>query len=195
MANLAELVHSKLDALTASLCASSLTQVSSQPQLGPDVHDPHPGSTAGYHHQLQALGGPDRTPVFPPTAPPSASQGVRVPSVEHSGSTSVPPPEAAPGASSHPSAAYDNCPPPPGFGVPPSQPSTLGWVLSDPPPSRSAPVHPQSRRIATPRVNFCRVTLRPLTWRTSYTRSVGSLVWLQTLRALHAAGLRPGSAS
>ena len=70
VATLAEFVHSRLDALTASLCQPSLTQVSSQPRLGPDVCDPHPGSTAGYHHQSQALGGPDRTPVAPPTAPP-----------------------------------------------------------------------------------------------------------------------------
>ena len=139
VANLAELVHSKLDALTASLCAPSLPQVSSQPRLGPDVRDPHPDSTAGYHHQLQALGGPNRTLVVPPTAPPSASRGVRAPSVEQSGSTSAPPPEAATGVTPHPSAAYDNRPPPPGFGVPPSQPSTSGWVPSGPPPPCSAP--------------------------------------------------------
>ena len=38
-----------------------------------DVHDPHPGSTAGHNYQLQALGGPDRTPVVPSSAPPSVS--------------------------------------------------------------------------------------------------------------------------
>ena len=59
--NLAELVHSKLDALTASLCSPSLTQVSSRPRLGPDVRDPQPGLTAGFRHMFQALGGPDRT--------------------------------------------------------------------------------------------------------------------------------------
>ena len=29
----------------------SLPQVASQARLEPDVLDPHPGSTAGYHHQ------------------------------------------------------------------------------------------------------------------------------------------------
>ena len=139
VANLAEFVHSKLDALTSSLRTPSLTQVSSQPWLGPDVRDRHPGSTTGCHHQLQALGGPDRTPVVPPTAPPSVSQGVRAPSVEQSGSAFAPPPEAAPGAALHPSVAYANRLPPPSFEVPLSQPSTSGWVPSGPLPSRSAP--------------------------------------------------------
>ena len=130
VATLAEFVHSRLDALTASLCHPSLTQVSSQPRLGPDVRNPHPGSTADYHHQSQALGGPDRTPAVLPTAPPSVSEGVRAPPMEQSGSAS-----AAPG----PSATSANRPPPPGFEVPPSQPSTSGWVQSRPPPSRSAP--------------------------------------------------------
>ena len=137
--NLAELVHSKLDALTASLCSPSLTQVSSQPRLGPDVRDPQPGLTAGFRHMFQALGGPDRTPAAPPTAPPSIVQDVRAPSVEQLGSAPAPPPQAAPGAAPHPSAASAPRPPPPGFEVPPSQPSTSGWVLSGPPPSRSAP--------------------------------------------------------
>ena len=139
VATLAEFVHSKLDALTASLCHPSLTQVSSQPRLGPDVRDPHPGSTVGYHHQSQALGGPDRTPAVPFTAPPPVSQGVRAPSMEQAGSMSAVPPEAAPGAAPQPSEASAIHPPPPSFEVPPSQPSTLGWVPSGPPPSRSAP--------------------------------------------------------
>ena len=139
VATLAEFVHSKLDALMASLCHPSLTQVSSQPRLGPDVRDPHPCSTAGYHHQSQALGGPDRTPAVPFTAPPSVSQGVRAPSMEQAGSASAAPPEAAPGISPQPSEASASRPPPPGFEVPPSQPSTSGWVPSDPPPSHSAP--------------------------------------------------------
>ena len=126
VANLAELVHSKLDALTASLCSPSLTQVSSQPRLGPDVSDPQPGLTAGYHHQFQALRGPDRSPAVPPTAPPSVSQDVRAPSGEQLGSASAPPPTAAPGAAPHPSAASAPHPPPPGFEVPSSQPLTSG---------------------------------------------------------------------
>ena len=56
-----------------------------------------------------------------------------------SGSVSAAPPEAALGPGPCPSAASANRPPPPGFEVPPSQPSTSGWVPSGPPPSRSAP--------------------------------------------------------
>ena len=95
--------------------------------------------TAGYHHQFQALGGPDRTLAVPSTTPPSVSQDVEAPSGEQLGSASAPPPTAAPGAAPHPSTASVPCPPPPGFEVPPSQPSTSCWVPSGPPPSRSVP--------------------------------------------------------
>ena len=69
VANLAEFIHSKLDALTAYVYQPSLPQVTSQARLEPDVHDPHPGSTAGYHQESQALGGPDRSPAVPSDAP------------------------------------------------------------------------------------------------------------------------------
>ena len=59
--------------------------------------------------------------------------------MEQAGSASAAPPEAAPGAAPQPSEASASRPPPPGFEVPPSQPSTSGWVPSGPPPSRSAP--------------------------------------------------------
>ena len=59
--------------------------------------------------------------------------------MEQAGSASAAPPEAAPGAAPQPSEASGSRPPPPGFEVPPSQPSTSGWVPSGPPPSRSAP--------------------------------------------------------
>ena len=60
---LAAYIPSKLDALTASVYQPSLLQIAIQAWLEPDVLDPHPGSTAGYHHQSQALGGPDRSPA------------------------------------------------------------------------------------------------------------------------------------
>ena len=46
-----------------------LPQVTSQPRLEPDVRHPHPGSTTGYHQELQALGGPHRPPAVPSAAP------------------------------------------------------------------------------------------------------------------------------
>ena len=45
-----------------------LPQVACQARLESDVRGPHPGSTAGYHHQSQALGGPDRCPAVPSVA-------------------------------------------------------------------------------------------------------------------------------
>ena len=127
--NLAELVHTKLEALTASLCSPPLTQLSSQPRLGPDVREPQPGVTAGFLRKFQALGVPDGTPAVPLTESPPVGQGVRAPSMGQSGSASAPPP---------PLEASAPHPPPPRFEVPPSQPSTSGWVPSGPPPSRSA---------------------------------------------------------
>ena len=62
-----------------------LPQVACQARLESDVRGPHPGSTAGYHHQSQALGGPDRCPAVPSVARLSVSQGIRTPFVEQSG--------------------------------------------------------------------------------------------------------------
>ena len=135
--NLAELAHSKLEALTASLCSPPLTQLSSQPRLGPDVRESQPGVTAGTRRMFQALGVPDGTSAVPLPATPPVGQGVRAPSVEQSGSASAPPPQSASGAVPPPSVDSAPRPPPPGFEVPPSQPSTSGWVPSGPPPSRS----------------------------------------------------------
>ena len=136
--NLAELFHSKLEALTASLCSPPLTQLSSQPQLGPNVREPQPGVTAGSRRMFQALGVPDGTPAVPLTETPPVGQGVRAPSMEQSGSVSAPPPQSAPRAAPPPSEASAPRPPPPRFEVSPSQPSPSGWVPSGPPPSRSA---------------------------------------------------------
>ena len=107
----------------ASLCSTHLTQSSSQTQLGPDVRELQPGVTAGHCRIFQALGVPDRTSAVPLSANPPVGQGVRAPSVEQSGSASAPHPQSAPGAA----------PPPPHYEVPPSQPSTSGWVPSGPP--------------------------------------------------------------
>ena len=63
-------VHSFKVRCPYGLCYQpSLPQVTSQVRLEPDVLDPHPGSTAGYHHQSQALGGPDRSPAVPYDVP------------------------------------------------------------------------------------------------------------------------------
>ena len=135
--NLAELVYTKLEALTASLCSPPLTQLSSHPRLGPDVCEPQPSVTAGSRCKFQALGVPDGTPAVPLTESPPVDQGVRAPSMEQSGSASAPPPQSAPRAAPPPSEASAPRQPPPRFEVPPSQPSTSGWVPSGPP-SRSA---------------------------------------------------------
>ena len=89
LATLAEFIHSKLDALQASVYQPSLPQVTSQARLEPDVLDPHPGSTAGNHQESQALGGPDRSPAVPSVAPQYLSQGVRASFIGRSGSVSA----------------------------------------------------------------------------------------------------------
>ena len=62
--------HSMTVSCPSGLCLpASLLLVTSQARLESDVLDPHPGSTAGYHHQLQALGGPDRSPSVPYDVP------------------------------------------------------------------------------------------------------------------------------
>ena len=191
--NLAELVHSKLEALTASLCAPPLTQLSSQPRLGPDVCEPQPSVTAGSRCKFQALGVPDGTPVVPLTESPPVGQGVSAPSMEQSGSASAPPPQLAPIAA----------PPPSEASAPrqllhslrflcPSRPRPVGFrmalLLLAP---LMTPVRPRSRRLVTLRC----VTLRPLVWLTSFTRSAQNLVRLWTRCVRRAVGLRPGSAS
>ena len=151
VATLAEFIHSKLDAIMASVCQPSLPQVSSQARLEPDVRDPHPGLTAGYHQESQALGGPDRSPVDPSLAPQYVHQGVRAQFVEQLGSASTAQPSAGPGTAPQPSAAsrladliYETCPEsrpaadathPPGcgfeawFGQPPSSSSRQRFRL------------------------------------------------------------------
>ena len=136
--SLAETLTARLDALTASLLDTPVTQLSSQPRLGPDVGDPQPGVTAGTHRTFQALGVPDGTPAVPPNVYHPLGQGVRAPASEQLGSSSAPQPQAALGAALPPSASSAPPPPPPRFGRLPPQPSTSGWVPSGPPPTRSA---------------------------------------------------------
>ena len=103
VATLAKFIHSKFNAITASVGQPSLPQVSSQAQLEPDVCDPHPGSTAGCHQDVAgsgSLGGPDRSPAGPSFAPQFVHQGVRAPFIEQLGSVSAAQPSAAPGPAS-----------------------------------------------------------------------------------------------
>ena len=136
--SLAESLTAKLDALTASLLTPPVTQLSSQPRLGPDVGEPQPGVTAGTCRTFQALGVPDGTPAVPPTAYHPLGQGVRAPAMEQPGSHPAPQPQAALGAAPPLSVSFAPPPPPPRYGDPPPQPSTSGWVPSGPPPTRSA---------------------------------------------------------
>ena len=80
--NLAELVHFKLEAISASLCSTPLNQSSSQTRLEPEVREPQPGVTAVHCRMFQVLGVPDRTSAVPLSAIPPVGQGVRAPLVE-----------------------------------------------------------------------------------------------------------------
>ena len=133
VSSLAENLSARLDALTASLLTPPLSQLSSQPRLGPDVGEPQPGVTTGTRRTFQALGVHDRTSVVHLHAYHPLGQGARAPPMEQSGSATAPQPQAAPGAAPPPSASFV-----PRYGDPPPQPSTSGWVPSGPPPTRSA---------------------------------------------------------
>ena len=62
--------HSLTVSCPSGLCLSaSLPLVTSQARLESDVLDPHPGSTAGYHHKSQAVGGPDKSTSVPYDVP------------------------------------------------------------------------------------------------------------------------------
>ena len=136
--SLAENLSARLDALAASLLTPPLTQLSSQPRLGPDVGEPQPGVTAGTRCTFQALGVPDRNSAVSSYAYPPLGQGTRAPAMEQLSSASAPQPQAAPGAAAPPSTSFVPPQPPPRYGDPPPQPSTSGWVPSGPSPTRSA---------------------------------------------------------
>ena len=105
--SLAESLSARLDTLTASLISSQSTQLSSQPQLGPDVGESQPGETAGHRRTFQALGVPNGTPVVPLNVSHPFGQGYRAPALEQLGSSSAPPPQSAPGAAPPPSASQE----------------------------------------------------------------------------------------
>ena len=106
----------------------SHTQSSSQPRLGPDAGESHPGKTAGESRMFQGMGAPSRTPLVPPSISYPLPHDVRAPQPEQSGRAPPrSPPYTAPCASTHQAL---------GFEVPP-QPSTSGWVPPGPPPPRS----------------------------------------------------------
>ena len=69
----ANLSRQQLVALTTWVCEPPLPQVTSQARLESDVRGPLPGSTAGFHQELQALGGPDGYPAVPSVAQYSVS--------------------------------------------------------------------------------------------------------------------------
>ena len=135
--SLAESLSARLDAFMASLLSSQSTQLSSQPRLGPDVGEPQPGVTAGESRTFQALGVPNGTPVVPPKVSHPFGQDYRAQASEQLGSAPAPPPQSAPGAAPPPSASQAPPPPPPRYGDPPPHPSTSGWVLPGPPPTRN----------------------------------------------------------
>ena len=138
VSSLAENLSARLDALTASLLTPPLSQLSSQPRLGPDVGEPQPGVTTGTRRTFQALGVPDRTSAVHSHAYHPLGQGARATPMEQSGSAPAPQPQVAPGAAPPPSASFVPPQPPPRYGNPPPQPLTSGWVPLGPPPTRSA---------------------------------------------------------
>ena len=138
VSSLAENLSARLDALTASLLTPPLSQLSSQPRLGPDVVEPQPGVTTGTRRTFQALSVHDRTSAAHFHAYHPLGQGARAPPMEQSGSATAPQPQAAPDAAPPPSASFVPAQLPPHYGDPPPQPSTSGWVPSGPPPTCSA---------------------------------------------------------
>ena len=108
------------------------TQLSSQPRLGPDAGEPHPGRTAGESRMFQGMGASSRTPLVPPSTTSPLPHDDRAPPPEQSGHA---PPRSAPFDSPRDSAPQAPRPPP-RFEVPP-QPSTSGWVPPGPSPPRS----------------------------------------------------------
>ena len=116
---------------------SHSAQLSSQPRLGPDAGEPHPGETTCESRKFQALGVPSRNSRVLPMVYDPLDQGDRAPASEQLGSARAPPPFAAPGAAPRPSASQAPPQPPPRYEEPPPRPSTSGWVPSGPPPARS----------------------------------------------------------
>ena len=128
--SLSDNINSKLQAFMSQILAH--TQSSSQPRLGPDAGEPHPGRTACESRMFQGMGASNRTPLVPPSTTYPLPNDDRAPPPEQSGRA---PPRSAPFDPPHDSAPQAPRPPP-RFEAP-SQPSTSGWVPPDPPPTRS----------------------------------------------------------
>ena len=128
--SLSDSINSKLQDFMSQILGH--TQSSSQPRLGPDAGEPHPGRTAGESRMFQGMGASSRTPLVLPSTSYPLPHDVRAPQPEQSGRAPPrSPPFAAPRDSAHQAPR-----PPPSFEVPP-QPSTPGWVPPGPPPPRS----------------------------------------------------------
>ena len=128
--SLSDNINSKLQAFMSQILCHP--QLSSQPRLGPDAGEPHPGRTAVESRMFQGMGASSKTPLVPPSTTSPLPQEDRAPASEQSGRA---PPRSAPFTSPRDSAPQAPRPPP-RFEVPP-QPSTSGWVPPGPPPPRS----------------------------------------------------------
>ena len=127
---LSDNINSKLQAFMSQILTQS--QLSSQPRLGPDAGEPHPGRIAGESRMFQAMRASSRTPLVPPSTASPLHQEDRAPTSEQLGQS---PPRSTPVNSPRDSAPQASHPPP-RYEVPP-QPSTSGWVPPGPPPPRS----------------------------------------------------------
>ena len=134
--SLSESLSLCLDQFMQQLLSHS-AQLSSQPRLGPDTGEPHPGETACESRMFQGLGVPNRTSLVPPMVNHPLDQDNRAPASEQLGSACAPPPFAAPGVTPRPSASQAPPQPPLHYEDPPPRPSTSGWVPPGPPPARS----------------------------------------------------------
>ena len=168
----------------------SHTQSSRQPWLGPDAGESYPGRTAGESRMFQGEGAPSRMPLVPPSTSYPLPRDFRALLPEQSGrATPRSPPFAAPRASARQAPR-----PPPGFAAPP-QPSTSGWVPSGPPPPRSRHDSSASDSEASEGESVTSA-------RDSASARLADLIYevcpdlaLSSMRRLHDAVLRPGSAS
>ena len=65
MSALTELFSARLAAPQATFVSSPASQAPRQARLESDARVPHPVEAAGFHQELQALGGPGREPDAP----------------------------------------------------------------------------------------------------------------------------------
>ena len=81
--SLSDSINSRLTEFMSQIL--SHTQSSSQPRLGPDAGEPHPGKTAGESRMFQGMGASGRTPLAPPSTSYPLPHDVRAPHPEQSG--------------------------------------------------------------------------------------------------------------